>query len=462
MSPVKSDDKGPREIVIPPHLDRVMVEGLFEVATNTRSSVRDKVRAKDRLIEMEVVPEEFFYPRAKEKARPISPLPSQGNPRPGFRLVTGPNGEKARTFGEAVMVRVADVQSRMIEYLWPGRFALGKLTLIAGDPGLGKSFVSLSIAAHVTTGAAWPDDPDALPVTSGSVIMLSAEDDIEDTIKPRLEQVGADTERCHCLTTVKQVDGRLAPFSIARDMPSLEEALVKLGDCRLVIIDPVSAYLDGVDEHKNSEVRRAIGPLSDLAAKHRVAVVMVTHLNKGTGPKAIYRSTGSLAFVAASRMAWLVSEHHQDKHLPQNKRRRVMVSAKCNIAAIPTGLSYSFIDNQFVWSADPVIESADEVLEMLAEGSSRGDGVGARGPVPEKTQQAMAWLVERLEAGPVRKGQARKLAEDEGIAPPRFYDAIGKLGKQVEEYELEGRKWLRSVPVLALDDEEGGQSDASE
>ncbi|HTH17370.1 MAG TPA: AAA family ATPase, partial [Magnetospirillum sp.] len=207
-----------------------------------------------------------------------------------------------------ILISMADVQSRPIEWLWPGRIARGKVTLIAGDPGLGKSFLTLDLAARVSRGSPWPDVPDA-SAPLGGVVLLSAEDDAEDTIRPRLDAAGADV---HCIKLLHAVrhnyreNQKEALFSLATDLPALEAAILAVPDCRLVVIDPITAYLGDTDSHKNAEIRGLIAPLAALAAKHGVAIVCVTHLNKsGSGP-AIYRSIGSIAFVAAARAAWAV------------------------------------------------------------------------------------------------------------------------------------------------------------
>jgi hypothetical protein len=218
--------------------------------------------------------------------------------------------EAATTTDEApitpILISLADVQSRPIEWLWPGRIARGKVTLLAGDPGLGKSFLTLDLAARVSRGSPWPDAPDA-SAPLGGVVLLSAEDDVEDTIRPRLDAAGADVHRIKLLQAVRhnyRENQKEAIFSLVTDLPALEAAILAVPGCQLVVIDPITAYLGETDSHKNAEIRGLIAPLAALAAKYGVAIVCVTHLNKsGSGP-AIYRSIGSIAFVAAARAVW--------------------------------------------------------------------------------------------------------------------------------------------------------------
>jgi putative DNA primase/helicase len=233
-------------------------------------------------------------------------------------------------------VRVADVPKVDVAWLWPGRIALGKVTLLAGDPGLGKSFVTLDIAARVSRGAQWPGQCTPLAPreaillaereehTPASVVLLSAEDDVADTIRPRLEAHAADCERIHVVRSVAARDADSSyrrSFDLSRDLSHLESLFDRLPDCRLLVIDPVSAYLGRNIENTNSEVRGLLGPLAALAAERNLAVLAVTHLRKEEGA-AMYRTMGSMAFIAAARAAWIVCKDKDDP------RRRLLLPVK--------------------------------------------------------------------------------------------------------------------------------------
>lgn len=153
-----------------------------------------------------------------------------------------------------IVRRVSDVQPEPIEWLWGQRIAIGKLSLIAGDPGLGKSQLTAFMAARVTTGTAWPDDGAARP--TGGVVMLSCEDDVGDTIRPRLEAAGADLDRVHVVEAVRTGVGAMRGLSLQTDMARLERLLDELPDVRLVVIDPITAYLDKTDTHKTADEPR--------------------------------------------------------------------------------------------------------------------------------------------------------------------------------------------------------------
>ena len=205
---------------------------------------------------------------------------------------------------------MSEVEGRDVEWLWPGRVAIGKVSLIAGDPGLGKSLDARHGGAGVAgVGVAGGGAPVrnragsrrqgagsragrraanhrfAIRAT-GSVLLLSAEDDLSDTIRPRLEAAGADCERIVAIRAM--VDPRGGGYEcveLARDLKRLARELVAMPDCRLVVVDPLSAYLGQNIESTNAAVRRLLTPLSMLAAERQVAVVVVTHLRKrqGTG-----------------------------------------------------------------------------------------------------------------------------------------------------------------------------------
>jgi putative DNA primase/helicase len=210
--------------------------------------------------------------------------------------------------------RVSDIAARQVQWLWLGRIPRGKVTMLAGHPGLGKSQLVLAIAAIVTTGGRLPVD--GTRAENGSAVILSAEDDAEDTIRPRLDAAGADLARCQVIGAVRDrrnggCETRRG-FSVLDDLPLLATELAGIGDAALVVIDPITAYLGAIDSHRNAEVRAALAPLAELAAQYRVAVLAVSHLRKSLDGEAILRVSGSLAFVAAARAAYIVTRDPGD------------------------------------------------------------------------------------------------------------------------------------------------------
>ena len=320
-------------------------------------------------------------------------------------------GQQSDITTEAIVVRLSDVQEQQVEWLWPNRIPLGKLTLLAGDPGLGKSFVTVDMAARVSTGKGWPDCYDqGQPV--GSVVMFNCEDDIADTVLPRLNRAGGDPSRVIALQGVSTIDNKTGErrqrgFSLDVDLPKLIDVLEVNRDVRLVVIDPVSAYCGATDSHKNADIRAMLAPMADMASKYRVSVVMVTHLAKGSGGKAVYRAMGSLAFAAAARAVWHVGKDREDD------KRRLILMAKINVCKEVTGLAYCLKDGAVCWEEKPVAMTADEYLAEEAQPSRKPRGSGEQG---EAVQQAGRWLVEKLTGVSMLAKSVRQLADDADIS----------------------------------------------
>ena len=265
---------------------------------------------------------------------------------------------------ELIIRRMSDVQPEKIEWLWQGRIAIGKQTLIGGEPGLGKSQITAALAAAVTTGGQWPCNEGKAP--KGSVLILSAEDDAADTIRPRLDAAGADASGVHLISAVSDVDGNgRRTFNLQADLSLLERAIKRIGDVRLVIIDPVSSYLGKTDSHKNADVRGTLEPLGDMASRLRVAVVSITHFSKGTGQSAVNSFIGSIAFVAAARAAFIVTRDPES----EDPARRLFVQAKNNLAIDSGGLAFrveqrlltgDIVASAVMWEDERVSRTADE------------------------------------------------------------------------------------------------------
>src|SRR5258708_9678875 len=198
---------------------------------------------------------------------------------------------RAQVLSGLVYTCIADVQPEAVRWLWPGRIPLGELTMIVGDPGLGKSQICASLASVVTNGGQWPVDRSR--AEQGSVLILSAEDNVKHTICPRLDAAGAEVNRCHTLQAVKREadDGTHfeGGFSLALDLAKLSVLMDELRDVRMVIINPLSAYLGETDSHKNAEVRGMLAPLTTLAGAHNAAILLVSHLTKSQSANALMR-----------------------------------------------------------------------------------------------------------------------------------------------------------------------------
>jgi putative DNA primase/helicase len=344
-----------------------------------------------------------------------------------------------------VMCCMADVQPEKIEWLWPGRIAIGKQTLIGGEPGLGKSQITAALAAAVTTGGAWPCDEGWAPI--GSVLILSAEDGAGDTIRPRLDAAGAAVENVHLITAVRQGDGKgQRTFSLQADLILLERAIEHIGNVRLVIIDPVSSYLGKTDSHKNADVRGTLEPLGDMASRLRVAVVSITHFSKGAGQSAINSFIGSIAFVAAARAAFIVTPD------PDNISRRLFVQAKNNLAGDCGGLAYrieqhlvgpdkDIVASAVTWEGERISWTADQVLTANRDGDEK----------PERSE-AEEFLRDILSAGPRPSTEIEAEAKGAGVAWRTVRRAQKSLGikpfRKAEAGDGLGKsgRWYWSLP----------------
>ena len=174
------------------------------------------------------------------------------------------------------------VEMNSIHWLWPNRFAFGRLGLITGLPDEGKGQLLWYIIAHVTTGGAWPCDEGTAPI--GNVIVLEAEDDLNDTVIPRLKAAGAELSRVHILNMVKiNGKGDKRMFNLASDLALLKKKIEEIGNVALVVIDPLSAYLGRtkqVDTFRTTDVRNVLAPFTNLAAELDVAIIAIMHFNK--------------------------------------------------------------------------------------------------------------------------------------------------------------------------------------
>jgi len=317
------------------------------------------------------------------------------------------------------MLRLGSVPSLPMWWLWPQRVPMGKVTLLVGDPGRGKSLLALDMAARVTRGAPWPDaESGSAPL--GNVILLSAEDDPADTIRPRLEAAGGDADRVLILHAVRKPwlsgDGDL-PFSLSKDLAALETAIQNTHEVRLVVLDPVSAYLRGVDEHGNAAMREVLAPLRGVAERTGAAVVAISHLTKRAEAGVLYRAMGSLAFVAAARAVWAVGADRQASG------RMLFLPVKCNLAGGVKGMAYRIVPSaqsvdvpRLEWEAEPVEMTAEEALE--SNGSRR---LTAR-------QEAAVWLDGLLSAGPMASEEVDRRARGAGISFSALRRAKHEMG----------------------------------
>lgn len=338
-----------------------------------------------------------------------------------------------------ILTRVSDVEAQEIRWIWYGRIALGKVTVIAGHPGLGKSQLTAFIAAMVTTGGAWPNGDGFAPL--GSVIMLSCEDDIADTIRPRLEAAGADLTKVKAVEGVYSVQGTRRVFHVKNDMAHLEAALDRVEGVKLVVIDPITAYLDGEDSHNTGDVRSALAPLQDLAMQRGIAVVVVSHLNKSGGNgRAVNAVTGSGAFVALARGAFLVEKDADDPE------RRLLLPIKNNLAQSP-GLAFrireKLLNNGL---RAPFLEFENGTVDITAD-EALAQASGSRRSGGSALEDATLFLAEHLEFGPMPAKEMGDLAMAAGISRKTLRKAYVELGVISRKDAGKNGGWIWSLPL---------------
>lgn len=264
-----------------------------------------------------------------------------------------------------VSVTFSDVQERKVEWLWYGWLPAGKLVMMDGDPGVSKSTLALTIAAHITKGRDWPD---GRRCPEGDVILLSAEDDPDDTMKPRLRLAGAKMDRVHLLTEVKDGDVRRPPT--LGDVGPLRR-MIQRYSAKLVIVDVFMSYVPGkADSHKDQDVRGFLMHLKSLAQETGCAFLMLRHLNKSGGSNAKHRGGGSIGITGQARAVWTVGE---DREQPDVK---VLSSAKVNNAPKPRSLTYvlDFDEESETGRVHWRGESDLVADDLVAEHSPRADG----------------------------------------------------------------------------------------
>lgn len=318
---------------------------------------------------------------------------------------------------------LSEIVPAEVEWLWPGFIAADKLALLVGEPGVGKTLTALDIAARVTTGAPWPTDPPGTERRKpASVILLSEMDDSADTLRPRLAAVGADLNRVHLLRTYIKVDGSRAvlPFSVGGNLDMLADCVNKVSDCQLVVIDPLSLYVEGSLNRR--EITMLLGSLIELAVKKRLAILVVSHTGRA---QFHYSSQVTARFAAAARTVWRVVDDRRETG------RRVLVPLKNNLGTDREGLAFKIEEVDALYPAPRVVWEARQ-LEFEVQRSTfeteRQNGPKALGSRRRQRQSACEWLRSQLIAGGMLARQVKEAAEQEQIGIKLLRSALDQIG----------------------------------
>ena len=333
--------------------------------------------------------------------------------------------------GAPTLTQLADVRPESIAWAWPQRLARGKFTLVAGDPGLGKSRLLFDIAARVTTGAAWPDGSGRAP--RGSVLLMLAEDGLADTVRPAIDAMGGDPRAVFVLNVTDASGTR--PVDLARDLRALDAAIEDTKP-ELVGIDPITAFLGRTDSYKDAEVRALLAPLLAVVEQHHAALLGIAHLAKNAQRAALYRPGGSIAFVAAARLAFAVAAD------PDDEERRILAPLKANICQPAPSLAFRLPEGRVQWEADSVSFSAEALLAPRAPTRNH-----------DALDQASAFLRELLANGPTPSDTVFKEARQLRISADTLRRAQKELGIKPRKRGIAGG-WVWQLPETTAEDAE--------
>jgi hypothetical protein len=290
---------------------------------------------------------------------------------------------------------MADVEPEEVRWLVHPYVPRRKLTLLDGDPGLGKTWLALGFAAAVSRGTPLanqegPHGPGA------NALYLTAEDGLGDTLQPRLESLGADLSRIKVLDGIGGADGEGEVITLA-DLDVVEMALDEVRPA-LVVLDPIQAYLGaGVNMNRANETRPVLWAVARLAERYDCAVMAIRHLRKSAAERAVHRGLGSIDFSAAARSILLVAED------PQDPDRRIVAHLKSNLAASGESLAFKIVHGRFVWDGTSPLRGE----ELLA--------VEGRDYTQPPRESAADFLLEALRDGPVAVQELKEEAEAAGL-----------------------------------------------
>jgi len=343
---------------------------------------------------------------------------------PPWQPEGGENQEK-----RPVLVSLSQIEPEAIRWLWEGYIPLGKITLLDGDPGLGKSLLALDLAARTSTGLPMPDGAPA--GGSGGVVLMAVEDSPSDTLVPRLKAIGADLDRIALLEGVAGPEGTSLPT--LNDIEVIEVAARKVS-AKLLVIDPLMAYLGPeINPHRDRDVRQVLEPLGKLAERLELAVLIIRHLNKLPGGSPLYRGGGSIGIIATARCAFLVGRD------PQAEERRILAPTKCNVGPMPPALAFT-------------IEADENVPRICWEGRSEykaGDLISVQND-HGALDEAREFLEEILSSGPVETSQVTREARKVGISERTLRRAKKALRVKVQKNGFQG-KWIWSLGPDTID-----------
>jgi DNA polymerase bacteriophage-type len=340
------------------------------------------------------------------------------------------------------LVRASDIVPRAMDWLWRGHILRGSQKLLTGIPGGGKSQIHCAFVAYVTTGAAWPDGCNG--ASPGNVIMLTAEDCLDQTIVPRLIAAGADRDRVYILKKIRR-DNKERMFLLGEDIDELDRMITKVGEVRLITIDPITAYMGKLNSHLATDVRGQLGPLADLAERTDVAISAITHPPKHTSQRAIDHFIGSQAFIAAARIGHMaiaeVDEDENGNRVPSG--RSLFTNPKNNVSRKMSTLAYRINEKQINDGIKAAYVTWEEIVDVTAD-----QAVAAATPSKNKEASSVTmFLLDILANGPVPAKRIEERAAQRGFSKDQLDRAKKKMSIVAfkEPGVLDGQ-WIWALP----------------
>lgn len=340
------------------------------------------------------------------------------------------------------IVNMSNIQAQPINWLWYGWLPLGKMTILAGAGGCGKTNLSLALIATITTGGNFPDGSKCENV--GKVLIYSTEDDPADTLLPRLMANGADVSKIDIIAGRINDKGENEPFDPSQDFPKIEQYIKANPDIKLLMIDPIVSAVGG-DMNKANDVRKSLQPLVDLANEYKFAVLGITHFSKGSaGSTPADRIIGSQAFTALARMAWSAAKREDEGDC-------ILVRAKSNNSILEGGVKYQ-IESETVLDG---IETTKTVWLGTIEGTAKellneAESSEHSGSTVDLAKEFLIDLLSTVEKMPSKEVQSQ--AKDAGFSPASIRRAQEKLN--IKPFKPQGEKiWFWSLPKIHRLDE---------
>ena len=365
--------------------------------------------------------------------------PARDSARADFGVTATSASQTVKPQSEVILLNGSDLKPEPVRWLWPDWLALGKLHILAGAPGQGKTTIALAMAATVTIGGRWPDGSRCAP---GNVLIWSGEDDPADTLLPRLIASGADRSRVYFVGGTR-VGEDVRSFDPATDLPGLQAQAEAIGGVKLIIVDPIVSAVTG-DSHKNAEVRRALQPVVDLASLMDAAAIGITHFSKGgkdNDPAS--RVVGSVAFTAVARVVLVAAKTKDD----EGNERRILARGKSNIGPDDGGFEYS------IEQAEPLpgIHASYAAWGKAVAGSARDllaepEGNTSKQDDASDAEDAVTMLKAELSTDTwVSMEVASKSLKAAGFSKKQIWSASKKLGVIRKKDGMKG-PWMGQLP----------------